>query len=89
MKQLNRSTKKVKDLSTLVRNKKFNFPHTFADSRDEYGRPCIFVMIQGKPTYIPTGEFIEIEYNVYCLLKDIGIIGRNIHLEEGVEFNPL
>ena len=79
--------KPLKKIEDLIGNKRFKFPESLADERYE-GKLCIFVMIGGKATHIPVEEYVPIEYNVYCLLKDTGRIPHGSHFEEGEEFNP-
>lgn len=81
------STKSIKTVEELVRNKKFMIPGRFAN--DYYnGKRCVMVGIGGKSTYLPVEESTEIPYEAFCVLKDSGIFGKGMVYGEGEEFDP-
>ena len=83
---MNQSTKKIKPLKELVGDRIFVLPRRMANDIDiKTGKPCIFVGINGKATYIPVEEPTPIPYNVFCVLKDNGVLDYYKSYEEGRE----
>lgn len=68
-----RSAKKVLEFSELLRQRIFTLPRSMANECDPVtGKPCVFVGINGKRTYVPVETPTPISYAVFCVLKDIG-----------------
>jgi hypothetical protein len=81
---MNQSTKKIKPLKELVGDRIFILPKRMANDVDIVtGKPCLFVGINGKATYVLVEEPTPISYNVFCALKDIGILDYYKTYEEG------
>lgn len=77
-------------MDILVADRIFNLPRTMANSIDPgTGRPCIHVGINGKYWDILVEEALPIPYNVFCVLKDIGILNHYEKYAEGEVFKPL
>ncbi len=82
------SKKKVKELDSLLRGKGFFFPVNLANDRTPFtDKPCIKVIINSQPYYVPVGEETEIPYDVFCILSDCKIINPN-ETYSSDEFNP-
>lgn len=83
-----KSKKKIVDLNELVSDKIFLLPRSMANSIDIVtGKPCVFVGVNGKATYVLVEEKVPIPYNVFCALKDIGKL--NYKYTDGELFEPL
>lgn len=81
-----RSKKPVIELKELLGERIFTLPRSVANDIDTVtGKPCLFVGINGKPTYLPVETPTPISYPVFCVLKDLGLIGSISSFEEGGE----
>jgi len=84
------SHKPIIKLSALVGNMIFNLPREMANDIDLVtGKRCITVGINGKNTNILVGEPVPIPYDVFCVLKDAGILNSYKKFTEGEDFKPL
>ena len=87
MHQIKHSTKTVKPLQELIGNKRYIFPKEIANERDpQTGKSSVMVIVNGKQTFLPVEEPIEIPPDVFALLKDIGIIREDYQTDK--DFNP-
>lgn len=85
-----KSDKEVIPLSQVIKERIFNLPKTMANSIDTVsGKPCIWVGVNGKPYVLIVEEPIPIPYNVFCVLKDNGVLNPYEKYIEGEEFRPL
>lgn len=79
-----RSRKKVIELENIVGERIFILPRNMANQIDIVdGRPCLFVGINGKPTYVPVDVPTPLSYPVFCVLKDLGILKAYDSYEQG------
>lgn len=70
---LQHSRKSVRNLDDLFGVNQYIFPKTIANECDPAtGEAAVFVQTGGKKFYLICGKVIEIEYIVYCVLKDSG-----------------
>lgn len=76
-----RSIKPIKNLDDLVGSKRFIIPREFANEGN-----FIYVGVGGKPYRIITEEAVEIPYEAYCVLRDIGVPLYSFSEEK--EFDP-
>ena len=84
---IHRSTKAIKDLKHIVGQRLFNLPRSMANDIDlKSGKPCIYVGINGKSFYVPVETSTPIPYDVFCALKDIGILEHYESYVDGEEF---
>lgn len=87
---MNLSKKEVKTLDEAVGQRLFTIPPEKANDIDIVtGEKCVYIQINGKPFYILVNRPTPIPYNVFCVLKDIGFMGKYMDYEEGEGFNPL
>jgi len=90
MNPIHKSTKIVKEIDELIGEKQFLLPSSFANERDPVTlKSCVMVGVNSKKTYLPVGEVIPISYEVFCVLKDVNILGSNQTYEVGGDFDPL
>ena len=81
------STKEVRSLKEIMGERIFTLPRSMANDVDTItGQPCLFVGINGRPYYIPVESPSPIPYNVFCALKDLGILDYYSNYEEGQQF---
>lgn len=85
---MNNSKKPVKELQSLLGNRRFLFPRSLANECDpETGKPVVMVIINAKKTMMFVDEPVYVDQDAFCLLKDVGIIKSEYQLDE--EFDPL
>lgn len=78
------STKKIRPLSELSGNRLFVLSKRHANDIDIVtGKSCIFVGVNGQPHYIPVEEPTPIPYDVFCILREIGVMDVYREFNEG------
>jgi hypothetical protein len=65
------------------------FPSTVANDCDSDGTPSIIVNINSKKTIVHTEEPVTLEYDVFCVLRDSGIISKDENYQAVGDFDPL
>lgn len=80
------SSKEVINLNDLLDDRIFNLPRSMANEIDlATGKPCLHIGINGNQTYLPVEEPTLIPYNVFCTLKDMGILEFYMKYDDGEE----
>lgn len=58
-------------------SKRFFIPKEKANDRNPItGKPAVFVCINGQRYYVDTGDIVTLSYEVFCVLKDSGVINN-------------
>lgn len=85
-----KSTKPIKEVSDLKGKKTFFFPNELANERvgNDHKR-CIKVTVNGKNSFILTGENVELTEQEYAILRDSGIINGTYTYEKNPDFDPM
>jgi len=85
---MNKSQKPIKELKSLIGNRRFLFPRSLANECDPAtGKPVLMVIINSKKTMMAVEESVSVDQDIFCLLKDIGIVKTEYQLDE--IFDPL
>lgn len=82
------SKKSVKPIAGLLYNKFFWFNRQLANWVDKDGKSVIRICINGKVTIIPVERDVSIDYDVFCVLRDAGMISSSTTYEKGKIFEP-
>lgn len=70
--------------------KKFIFPRQLANEVDPVTlKPSILIQVNLKKTYIPCEEQTEVNNDIFCVMRDAGLVGPNNTFEVGGGFDPL
>jgi hypothetical protein len=74
----------------ILDEKTFFFPNHVANDINPFtGESCIVVGVNGRKTYIPIGIKTKISYQVFCVLKDSGLINPERTYESEEAFDLL
>lgn len=87
--QPHRSIKEVKPLPELVGEKRFVFPTNKANDVDPQGRPAIMVQINSVRYFVPCGVETTVDNDVFCVLKDVGIVSASQTFGVDEIFDPV
>ena len=72
-----KSNKPIKKEYEVLGKRMYIFPEEYANDFDPVTRKkCMVVSINDQNTYVPVGEPVDITYEVWSLLKNIGRIGK-------------
>jgi hypothetical protein len=80
-----RSNKKIMPFKAVFGKRKFIFPMEYATECDQAtGKKGMLVSINRTNTFIPCGEPIDLTWEVWSLLKNIGRVARivNVAIDE-------
>lgn len=82
------SSKPIIRLGDLVAERIFILPKSMANSIDPVtGAPCIWVGVNGQSYTVLVERPVPIPYNVFCALKDVGILEHYETYKEGEDVN--
>lgn len=70
-----KSNKPVLPVKKVFGKRMFVFPMSYADSNQD-GKKGMMISIGSNNTFIPCEEPVDLTYDVWMLLKNIGRIGR-------------
>jgi len=88
------SLKPVKEEKDVLGKRAFVFDKSYASDFDPVtGEAGMLVSIGDKNVFVPCGRPVEIDYNTWSLLKNIGRIGRIVGIKkeenaEGIQGKP-
>ena len=72
-----KSNKQIKKEYEVLGKRMYIFPEEYGNDVDPVTRKkCMVVSINDQNTYVPVGEPVDITYEVWSLLKNIGRIGK-------------
>lgn len=75
-----KSKKKVLPAKKVFGKRMFVFPMDYA-SENVGGKKGMLISIGRKTTFVPCGEPVDLDYNTWMLLKNIGRIGRVVTVQ--------
>lgn len=70
-----KSDKPIKEEAKIFGKRMFVFPMEYANDNQD-GKKGMLISIGANNTFVPCGEPVDLSFDVWSLLKNIGRIGR-------------